>query len=157
MMEPVGPSAYSLSLQAQRTPSEQWKMLKNRLLRKKSSEENITPELIDKLKQTIRSPQEEGIVCRTNELKRLLRGSETSDTGDGVIRSSNRSSFEDTDRRTESEQDVQSNRSSDSERQQDEEEVDAAGAAAVSQVKWDEVSLMSFSIDSRSFFSPNHA
>lgn len=138
MMEPVGPSAYSLSLQAQRTPSEQWKMLKNRLLRKKSSEEAITPELIDKIKQTIRSPQEEGIVCRTNELKRLLKGNETNEPADRTTRSSNRSSFDENEKEGEaSGENEESNHSSESEK----EEVEADGGSASSKVKWDEVSL----------------
>lgn len=57
MMEPVGPSAYSLSLAAQRTPSEQWKLLKNRLMRKKSTEENpFSPEVIEKMRQSLKVP-----------------------------------------------------------------------------------------------------
>lgn len=59
MMEPVGPSAYSLSLQAQRTPSEQWKLLKNRLMRKKSTEETVnpfSPDVIEKMRQSLKPP-----------------------------------------------------------------------------------------------------
>lgn len=136
-MEPVGPSAYSLSLQAQRTPSEQWKMLKNRLLRKKSSEETITPEQIDKIKLNIRSPQEDGIVCRTNELRRLLRGSDANDGPERASRSSNRSSFEENETAAEaSSETVESKTSTDSEK--DDEETDPGSAS--SKVKWDEVS-----------------
>ena len=139
MMEPVGPSAYSLSLQAQRTPSEQWKLLKNRLMRKKSTEETVnpfSPEVIEKMRQSLKqsspsvppviissttttsassrhtqhvSPSsgspvstsgEDGIVFKTNELKRLLKAdTERSSAGNEIMilssnRSSNRSSFD---------------------------------------------------------------
>ena len=129
MMEPVGPSAYSLSLQAQRTPSEQWKMLKNRLLRKKSSEEGAIADHIENKKQGTRSPQDEGIVFRTNELKRLLRESEASEGGD---RQANRSSFDESAQATG--EPLQSKNSSDSER-------DEEGTDSSSKVKWDEVSV----------------
>lgn len=138
-MEPVGPSAYLLSLQAQRTPSEQWKMLKNRLLRKKSSEESITPDVLDKIKLTTRSPQEDGIVCRTHELKRLLRESETSDGPERMSRSSNRSSFDENDgaaAELAAETTETRNSTDSSEKEEDEE----SGRASASKVKWDEVS-----------------
>lgn len=100
-MESVGPSAYSLSLQ-QRNASEQWKLLKNRLLRKKSTEEANTPVtfsevVIDRMRQmrrlsphTMQESSENGIVCKTNELKKILK-SESSDISG---RSSNRNSFD---------------------------------------------------------------
>lgn len=99
MAEPVGPSAYSLSLQ-QRNASEQWKLLKNRLLRKKSTEEPSSPVtfsevVMDRMRQMRRlSPHmqesENGIVCKTNELKKLLK----SESGDNSGRNSNRNSFD---------------------------------------------------------------
>lgn len=77
MIEPVGPSAYSLSLQAQRSPLEQWKLLKNKLIRKKSTEEDPVLDPAERFRQTVRAAaQEEGIICRTNELKRLLQKGE---------------------------------------------------------------------------------
>ena len=77
MVEPVGPSAYSLSLQAQRSPLEQWKLLKNKLIRKKSSDEDPVPDPAERFRQTVRAAaQEEGIICRTTELKRLLQKGE---------------------------------------------------------------------------------
>lgn len=82
MIEPVGPSAYSLSLQAKRSPSEQWKVLKNRLMRKKSSEDPILPEIIDKVRLSLKaqkSNEQDGVVVKTNELKVLLKGSESSE------------------------------------------------------------------------------
>lgn len=74
MIEPVGPSAYSLSLQAQRSPLEQWKLLKNKLIRKKSTDDSPERDPAERFRQTVRAAaQEEGIICRTNELKRLLQ------------------------------------------------------------------------------------
>lgn len=77
MIEPVGPSAYSLSLQAQRSPLEQWKLLKNKLIRKKSTDDSPVIDPAERFRQTVRAAaQEEGIICRTNELKRLLQKGE---------------------------------------------------------------------------------
>lgn len=77
MIEPVGPSAYSLSLQAQRSPLEQWKLLKNKLIRKKSADDDPVLDPAERFRQTVRAAaQEEGIICRTNELKRLLQKGE---------------------------------------------------------------------------------
>lgn len=103
MAESVGPSAYSLSLQ-QRNASDQWKLLKNRLLRKKSTDDEEAPTsfpevVMDRMRQMRRmSPHqqeltgsngENGIVCRTNELKKLLKSE-----GDTSGRNSARSSFD---------------------------------------------------------------
>lgn len=77
MIEPVGPSAYSLSLQAQRSPLEQWKLLKNKLIRKKSSDDTPALDPAERFRQTVRAAaQEEGIICRTNELKKILQTGE---------------------------------------------------------------------------------
>lgn len=114
-------------------------MLKNRLLRKKSSEESISPELIEKIKQSIRNPQEEGIVCRTNELKRLLKGSETtSDASETRTRISNQSSIDESEDKGPEARDVdmKSGNSSDNEANND----DTDAGTASSKVKWDDVS-----------------
>lgn len=152
MMEPVGPSAYSLSLQAQRTSSEQWKMLKNRLLRKKSTEESVAPE-IDKIKSSIRitqqpaltqqqQQQEDGIVFKTTELKRLLRTSDTSEDVDPVsgTRSSNRSScsLEEGELRSELCDERKNSKGSPEPGKESEE---SEGTESLSKVKWDEVRI----------------
>ena len=86
MVEPVGPSAYSLSLQAQRSPLEQWKLLKNKLIRKKSTEEDPVSDPAERFRQTVRAAaQEEGIVCRTNELKRLLQKGEVRNSSSSAV------------------------------------------------------------------------
>lgn len=110
-------------------------MLKNRLLRKKSSEENSIPDLVDRIKPMTRSQPEEGIVCRTHELKRLLR--ESSDGPERTSRSSNRSSFDENDGAAAEVETTETKDSSDSEKDEDEE----SGRASASKVKWDEVSL----------------
>lgn len=93
MVEPVGPSAYSLSLQAQRSPLEQWKLLKNKLIRKKSTEEDPVLDPAERFRQTVRAAaQEEGIICRTNELKRLLQKGEVRNSGSSAVEHSSQPS-----------------------------------------------------------------